>query len=66
VTCLDCEQSYIEFHGQCLKILRKATVGVETVNVSNSARVKTKISIFGKGVRLNCVTSNYCEGVSDG
>lgn len=31
-----------EFHGQCLKILRKATVGVETVNVYISERVKMK------------------------
>ena len=43
VLCLDCEQSYIELHGQCFKILRKDTVEEETMNVSNLEEVKDEI-----------------------
>ena len=64
---MDCEQSYIELRGQCLKILRKTIVDVETVNVFNSE--KSRGNIFDptlvKRVKLSGVTSKSGEGISD-
>ena len=64
---MDCEQTYIELRGQCLKILRKAIVDVETVNVSNSETSRGNIfdPTLVKRVKLSGGTSKSDEGISD-